>query len=87
LNGREVEESVGLDKIVGQLKPDDLKRMSGPIIIIKIGVSIDKGCRHLNGLTSLHGRVNATPSKIATQIYLDINRFSRWTQEIVGRKT
>jgi len=48
LNGREVQESVAFDEIVGEFETVDPERMSRPIIIIEIGIGIDKSGLHFS---------------------------------------
>jgi len=82
LNGGGDKEAIGFDEIVSQFEPDDPKGMGGPVIIIEISICIDEGGFQndpVNFLDSLPAEASST----ATQLYLDINFFSRFLQNFL----
>ena len=47
------QEAIGFDEVVSQLEPDDPKGMGGSVIIIDVGIRVDKRGFNSNKLTSL----------------------------------
>jgi hypothetical protein len=86
LNGRGGKETIGLDEIVSQFKPDEPKGMGGPVIIIEISIRIDEGGFQKITLYTFSTSFPTHAPKTTTQLYLDIGHFSRFLQNLLVEK-